>query len=108
MTSMFSVPTSPTATLSVPPVLEALLANVLEAGALDTVALDAAEDAGAALVAWALDVGALDAGVATDAQAARNAAVLPEASNPKAVRRVIPPRRMDCSLSMSLPFHVPA
>jgi hypothetical protein len=98
---MFSVPTSATATLSVPAVLAALLAAVLDAGAVDAVALDAAELAGAALVAGALDVGALDAGVATDPQAARNAMVLPEASNPKAVRRVIPPLRMDCSLSMS-------
>jgi len=100
---MFSVLMSPTATLSVPPVLAALLAAVPDAGALAAVALDAAELVGAALVAGALDVGALEAGVATELQAARNAMVLPEASNPKAVRRVIPPLRMDCSLSMS--FH---
>jgi hypothetical protein len=69
---------------------------------LDAVALDAAELVGAALVAGALEVGALDTGVATDPQAAaRNAMVLPEASNPNAVRRVIPPLRMDCCLSMS-------
>jgi hypothetical protein len=98
---MFSVPTSETATLSVPAVLAALLAAVLDAGALDAVALDAAELVGAALVAGALDVGALDTGVATDPQAARNAMVLPETSNPKAVRRVIPSPRMDCSRSMS-------
>src|SRR5215510_4188864 len=92
MTSRFSVPTSPTATLSVPPVLAALL---------DAAALNAAEVAGAALVPGAIDVGALDTGVATDPQAARNAVVLPEASSPNAVRRVIPTLRMDCSLFMS-------
>ncbi|MBV9577796.1 MAG: hypothetical protein JO057_04305 [Chloroflexi bacterium] len=88
-------------------VVAALLAAVLDAGALDAVALNVAELAGAPLVVGALDVGALDAGVATDPQAAINAMVLPEASNPKAVRRVIPPLRMDCPLSMFRSvFHV--
>src|SRR5579864_7119116 len=113
MTSMFSVPMSWTATLSVPPLLAAPPVAVLDAGALVAGALDAAELVGATLDVGALDAapldgGVLDAGVAADPQAARSAMVVPEASNFKAVRRVIPPTRMDRSLSMSVfpPFHV--
>src|SRR5579859_8026809 len=102
MTSMFSVLMSWTATLSVLPVWAAPPAAVLDAGAVDAGALVAAELAGAAVDAAPLDGGVLDAGAPADWHEPRRAKTLPEASNFKAVRRVIPPLTLDRPLSMSI------
>src|SRR4051795_6718593 len=92
MTSMFSVPRSDTATVSVPPAFAAVLAGAL-AGALDWD------------TPWVGLAGTVDGGAPAGPHAITKAIAPPEAISRKALRRLTPSLSPDSSRSIvSSPF----